>query len=104
MGFQRGRDLRLHHSQVIQFIDHRDVDAGRTGRAVAAVGALPVISMGGRLGQYGGIVFFFFGGGLVCNRLVHMPYGIISNHHAGNPGPGQGVMQALYRGQRHAEG
>ena len=35
------RNLRLHHRQIVQLVDHGNVDALGTGSTVAAVGALP---------------------------------------------------------------
>ena len=35
----------LHHCQIIQLIDHGDINSGRTGRAMAAIGTLSAVSM-----------------------------------------------------------
>ena len=56
MGTDRSRDLRLHGGQIIELIDHGDIDARRTRLTVAAIGTLAVVGVAGGRGQNAGII------------------------------------------------
>ena len=58
MGADRCRDLRLHGGQIIELIDHGNIDARRTRLTVAAVGTLAVVGVAGGRGQNAGIILF----------------------------------------------
>lgn len=52
MGPDGIRHLRLHNRQIVQLVDHGDVNPRRTGFTVPAVSALAVIGMAGSLCQH----------------------------------------------------
>lgn len=58
MGPDSGRNRILHLCKIIQLIYHGDIDSGRAGSTVAAVGTLSGISMAGGMGQNCGIILF----------------------------------------------
>lgn len=97
MGAQRGGNFRLHHSQIVELIHHRDVDAGRAGRTVPTIGALPVISVLGRASQYAGVVFFSVGCRFVGDGFVYMGGCIVPHQYAGYGRARKGIMQTLHR-------
>ena len=96
--------LGLHHRQVVELVHHGDVDALGAGGTVAAVGALAGVGVAGGAGQGAGVVPLLLGGGLIGCRRQHVLRGVIARQDAGHRRPGQGVVDALYRGQGHAEG
>ena len=78
------RDLGLHHRQIVQLVDHGNVDALGTGSTVAAVGALPGVGVKRRSGQRAGIVPFFLGGCLISHRRQHMLRAVVACQDAGH--------------------
>ena len=71
---------------------------------MAAVGALAGVGVAGGVGQHGGVVPLLFRGGLVGHGGVHVLRGVVPRQDAGHRRPGEGVVDALHRGQGHAEG
>lgn len=68
----------LHGGQIIELIDHGDIDARRTRLTVAAVGTLAVVGVAGGRGQNAGIILFRLRGCFIRNSLIHMLRRIIS--------------------------
>ena len=70
---------------------------------MAAVGALAGVGVARGARQRAGIVLFLLGGIFIRDRRQHMLRRIIPGQHTGHGGPGQGIVNALHRGQRHSE-
>ena len=67
-----GGDLRLHGGEIVEFVDHADVEAGRAGLAVPAVGALATIGVERRVCDDRSEVLFLVRGVLVGNGLIDL--------------------------------
>ena len=94
---------RLLDGKIIEFVDHCNINACRTGLAMTAVSALPKIGM-----QWCGcydrrIVFLIICGMLIGNRLVNLFCGIISAKDGSDGRAGQGVMDQLHRCEGNTE-
>ena len=72
VGLDRRGDLRLHGGEIVEFVDHADVEAGRAGLAVPAVGALATIGVERRVGDDRSEVLFLVRGVLVGNGLIDL--------------------------------
>ena len=68
VGPDRLRNLGLHHRQVVEFVDHGDVDALGAGGAVTAVGALAGIGVAGCIGQNAGVIPLLLRGRLIVSH------------------------------------
>ena len=97
------RHFRVCDSQVIQLVDHGNVDARRTWRAVAAVGALSVIGVRRSSCQNGSIIFFRVGCGLVGYGFIHVLYRVETSHDTGDSRAGERVVETLDWSQFNAE-
>ena len=95
--------LPVLNRQVVEFVDHGNVNVLGAGLAVAAVGALALVGMQGRGSDDGGVVLFLVGGGFVLDGFVYLGFGIIAAQDLCRGGPGEGVVNALHRTQAHAE-
>ena len=103
VGSDPRRDFRLHGGQIVEFVDHGDIQVCHAGLTVAAVGALSPVGMKGGVGKHGGVVFFLRGSGLVCQGRIHLCFRVIAALDGTDCGSGEGIVDALHRRQADAK-
>ena len=93
----------MHDSQVVELVDGGDIDAGRAGRAVAAVGALAEVGVFRRSRQHARVVLLRFGRRFVGHGVVDVRRLVEARQDASRGGAGERVMDALHGRHRRAE-
>ena len=104
MGLYAFRDLRLLDGQIIEFVDHGDIDIHGTGLAVSAVGTLSCVGVKRSGGDDGCIILLILRGCLVGKGFVHLLFAVISAEDGGHAGSCQGIVDQLLRGEGGSEG
>ena len=97
------RHGRLHGSQIIEFIDHCDIQVRYAGLAVSTVGTFSAVGMQWGIGKYGCIVLFLFGSILISSGSIDLSLCVISAHNGTDSRTCQRIVDTLDRCQGYSK-